>query len=266
MVQRLQVGRSRPRSILLTVLLSLGLAVGALSAITPARADGAPRTSSHAHYRLELVGYKVINGKRYPNFEIPGLPPLPAYMNARMGPKSSPSAAAASTFYTINSFWSLKCVDDPAGNTSNGIKLIQWDCHYPATNNQSWGVKQIGTYTDKNGVVWPVWQFILKNTNQCMEALNWGTNNGADVDIWSCGPTSSNHSNQWWIPANSPHATWLINLNALVKRGQDVGLDVECDSNTNNARANGARLQLWQITTASNCSGENQEWFFAQAI
>ncbi|HLG77998.1 MAG TPA: RICIN domain-containing protein [Ktedonobacteraceae bacterium] len=177
---------------------------------------------------------------------------------------SHPSAITASggNFIIVN-YNSDKCLDVANYGTSNLDNVQQWTCHSPSTQNQLWSAHYVTSWTDPNtGVTYDVVQFIEQGTNECLEAYNWGTSDGTNVDIYNCAPASQMHENQLWIIETDQTYTYeyIWNYGATLLRGLGIALDVVCTSGTNNGQNNGANVQLWHETTNSACYGNNQIW------
>jgi hypothetical protein len=73
-----------------------------------------------------------------------------------------------------------KCLDANGHGTSNGTKVVIWDCNGHA--NQQWNVNGNGTIT---GV----------QSGLCLDAKGFGTSNGTKVKLWTCG---SGQTKQQW--------------------------------------------------------------------
>lgn len=72
-----------------------------------------------------------------------------------------------------------KCLDADNNGTTNGTKVIIWDC--TGGTNQKWTVNSNGTVTNnKSGL--------------CLDAVSSGTANGTKIDLWTC----NSGTNQKW--------------------------------------------------------------------
>jgi hypothetical protein len=72
-----------------------------------------------------------------------------------------------------------KCLDAYNQGTSNGTKVVIWDCN--GQNNQKWNINSDGTITNVNGGL-------------CLDANSAGTANGTKLVLWTC----NGGSNQKW--------------------------------------------------------------------
>jgi len=109
-----------------------------------------------------------------------------------------------------------KCLDDNAGNNTNGTHAQIWDC-----NNSS---AQTWTYT--NGT--------LRINGKCLDVTGANTANGTPMEIWDCndGP------NQQWIP--QPDGTLLSPQSG------------RCLDDPNFSTTNGTQLVIWDCNAGSN--------------
>jgi len=136
----------------------------------------------------------------------------------------------ANTGALINSN-SGKCMDDPG--SSNGVKMIQWDCY--GGSNQDW--YQGTSYSD--GSV-----DLRNNTyNKCLDVPNWSTSNGTQLQIWSCtGGSNQRFYSQW----SGGYLFRFKNVNSG-----------KCVEVYNWSTSNGGIIDQW---TCSDTLQYNQEW------
>lgn len=153
-----------------------------------------------------------------------------------------------------------KCLDDPAGRTTDGTRLEIWAC--TGGSNQSWTVAPDGTLRgygkcltaagSGNGAAvtlktcdgsgsqrWQVGtngQLLNPAVGRCLDDPGFRTSNGTLLDIWACG----GGSNQHWTPAAA----------AVMS-----GVAGKCVDAPGYRTANGTRLDLWTCA-----GGTNQRW------
>ena len=102
-----------------------------------------------------------------------------------MAPRSSSTAATAATPNGGRSTASVRCAPwagawtCPAARTANGAQLQLWDCN--GTGAQVWQARGDGT-------------LLNPNSNKCLDATGFGTDDGTRLQIWSC----HGGSNQVW--------------------------------------------------------------------
>jgi glucosylceramidase len=76
-----------------------------------------------------------------------------------------------------------KCIGSNANGTTNGTKVITWDCN--GTASQKWSFHANGNLTnDLSGL--------------CLDVSVLGTANGSKVQLWSC----TGNTNQTWTASN----------------------------------------------------------------
>lgn len=143
---------------------------------------------------------------------------VPAH-GAAMFLVSGGSSAPPSTT-VLRGVGSGRCLDDPAGNTTNGTQMIIWDCN--GGTNQRW------TYTSANQ---------LQVLGKCLDAYNNGTTAGTNVVIWDCN--------------GGANQQWLLNADGTIT-GVQSGL---CLDVTGAGTANGTLVELWTCH-----GGSNQKW------
>ncbi|MDT5033955.1 MAG: hypothetical protein QOC94_4126 [Actinoplanes sp.] len=147
---------------------------------------------------------------------------------------TQPATQPATLGSSLISNWNSKCIDVPAGKSSNGVRPRMWPC-----NNQAPQKFQFTT-THLEPQKGPLGAGQLKTSNnKCLAVAGGSKANGAAVQIATC---SGNAAQQWLFSASAPGE--IVNLPA--KRCLDIK-----DWNGNN----GAKLQLW------DCAGTlNQLW------
>jgi len=97
------------------------------------------------------------------------------------------TAGNANQYYLYSSSRELqiagKCLAAAGNGTTNGTKVITWDCN--GTASQKWTVHANGDLTnDLSGL--------------CLDVTAFGTGNGAPVELWTC----TGGSNQKWTASN----------------------------------------------------------------
>jgi hypothetical protein len=130
------------------------------------------------------------------------------------------SQPPASTGVSLVSNWNGKCIDVPAGNFSDGVKVQMWPC-----NNQA---PQKWVFTGGQ---------VKSQNNKCLDVAGGGTANGTPIQIANC---SGNAAQQWVLSG----AGDLVNPQA--NRCVDIK-----DWNG----ADHAALQIWDCAGTAN-----QKW------
>jgi hypothetical protein len=135
------------------------------------------------------------------------------------GTTDTGNSAASTTTGVVRGFGSGRCVEVPGSSTTNGTRVTLQDCN--GGTNQLWAIttaKQLQVYG-----------------NKCLQAGD--TTIGASITIADC---KTNSEQQWNVNTDST----ITNVAS--------GLCLEV---TNSATVNGAPLELWTCTGASN-----QKW------
>jgi len=229
--------------------------VSAIAVTQPASATaGAAPGAVPAQHGVTVVGTSEVDGHQVPTLKDSALAPLPT--NAAGSTHIKPAVSSGSVNLVVDI--SDRCADVANYGTGNLDNVQQWACHVPRTQNQSWNFVVVANYIDAAGNEYNVDQIIEDGTNECMEAYNWGVNNGTNVDIYNCAPAEQMHGNQLWIVDPDHGGIW--NYGATVDRSSWISLDVVCTAATGDAHNNGANVQLWQSNTQSPCYGENELW------
>lgn len=139
------------------------------------------------------------------------------------GSGSGDSSGDTSGTVAIVSAWNGKCLDVPAWNFGDGVRVQLWDC--ARSTNQQWQLVD-GTVRTQNGqcldVAWgavgdgapvqiatcsgsPAQQWVLSDAGdlvnpqagRCLDVTDWNAANGARLQIWTCAGTA----NQKWSAA-----------------------------------------------------------------
>ncbi|MGN8247355.1 beta-1,3-glucanase family protein [Cellulomonas soli] len=132
-------------------------------------------------------------------------------------------AASGTGKVAVISAWNGKCLDVPAWNFGDGVRVQLWDC--AGSSNQQWQMVD-GTIRTQNGqcldVAWgpfgdgapvqiancsgnPAQEWVLTDAGdlvnpqagRCLDVTDWNGANGALLQIWSCAGTA----NQKWATA-----------------------------------------------------------------
>src|SRR3954470_19053385 len=142
-----------------------------------------------------------------------------------------------------NSFhirWAGQSVDYtlPAGSVAS----FKWDGHAPQDPGTGTGGGDAGGGVDLSDS-W--YALVNRATGKCVDARDWGSWNGAAVQLWACG--GGQHNQQWrFVPTDGG------NYRVISRNAESMVLDV-----TGGPGANGDRvpIQLW-----SWAGGSNQQW------
>jgi chitinase len=137
-------------------------------------------------------------------------------------PSPTPTGGGGGTAFTYVGAGSGKCIDDPAGSTTNNTQLEIWTCHSPASANQQL-VATGGTLTIEG---------------KCVDAKGGATANGTPIDIYTC----NGGANQKF--------TYNTSNGTIV--GSQSG---KCVTVLSAATTNGAKLILYTCN-----GGSNQKW------
>lgn len=127
--------------------------------------------------------------------------------------------------------WAGKCMDDRGDSSSNGAKIIIWQCSSADKAQTSWSFRPDTDPADAD-----VGQ--VKINGKCLDVKSNGTANGSLVDLWSC----DGGANQQWELTGA--AGELINPQAG-----------KCLEDPGWSRSNGTQLDLWSCD-----GGANQAW------
>jgi glucosylceramidase len=104
----------------------------------------------------------------------------------------------------------------------------------------------VGSYKWTPGVS-PSYQLVNRASARCVDAAGWGAINGTAVDQWACGAGQQNQ--EWQLRPAGGSYYGILNRNAAA---QNLVLDVAGGAG---ATANGAKVQLWTSSGATN-----QQW------
>jgi hypothetical protein len=122
----------------------------------------------------------------------------------------------------------LKCLDLPAGDTTNGNKLELWDCN--GADSQQWAFVP-GSWTVK----------YKANPAKCIDVPGGDLGNGNVLQIWDC----TGHGNQKWGYDSNTHTIYLASTMNAAK----------CLDLTGGFTKSGTAIELW------DCNGSvNQQW------
>ena len=155
----------------------------------------------------------------------------------------TPSPTATSTsgggidstkWYQVINVNSKKCVDAANGGTGNGTAVQQWTC-YTGNINQQWQFVP----TDSG-----FYKVVTRNAPTVGWNVTGGpgaTGNGAQIQLWTYG----GGTNEQWKPVKNADGSYKF-----TPRNNTA----ECLDVTNVSTADGARLQQWACTGATNQS------------
>lgn len=138
--------------------------------------------------------------------------------------------ALALTFYSLRTNNGQDCLDVPGGNTSNGTRLIVWDCN--GGNNQLWAF--VGDTIR-----------LKSNVNKCLDLkYSWPSlyRNGAEILLWDCHGGDNQLWKTWFNTQSSSIAPNYAWSKCLDVRGGNFN--------------NGTDIILWDCH-----GGINQKWF-----
>ncbi|XXG99672.1 hypothetical protein Hte_006013 [Hypoxylon texense] len=116
------------------------------------------------------------------------------------------------------------CIDLSGGEKANGTQIIGYQFH--GGKNQQWKLCKVD-----NGAIWPVWVIRNVHTNTNLDLYNGIHDNGAKVNGWAGGETTTNAHQLWrlvtadtkgrvfiaqvcgWagnVESQNPHQLWRI--------------------------------------------------------
>ena len=133
-----------------------------------------------------------------------------------------------------------KCLDVPGGQTTNGLRLQQWDCS--GVSNQTFDFKAVAGRADTYTVA-------SVASGKCLDASGALTANNTKIIQFEC----QNSANQQWT---------LRTVSASAKEYQLVGVQSgRCLDVTGAAQTAGAQLILWDCHAGANIAKYgNQTW------
>jgi hypothetical protein len=135
----------------------------------------------------------------------PGFTPVAHPYRVAM-PGRAPNAPLSSAGDQLVNKNSGKCLEVYHSQTGNLANVDQYTCN--STNTQGWLFYYTGTWQ-----VDSVYEIVNDNSGKCMEVYHSQTNNGANVDQYTCNGTATQQW-AWHHPSSMNGAGLFINMNS----------------------------------------------------